>query len=84
MVDDAAATAAAAAAVVGLVVRVMVVEGAGLNEEEAELTGDGSMDEAESMHRAESRDEVELLRLLDLRCCIHECWILHGAVSRLL
>ena len=61
---------------VELVERV-VVEGAGLNEEEAELTGDGSMEEAESMQRAESSDEVELLRLVEvvLRAFIQECSI---------
>lgn len=59
---------------VELVERV-VVEGAGLKDEEAELTGDGSMDEAESMHRAESSDDVELFRLVDLRAFIHGCSI---------
>ena len=64
----------------------VVVEGAGLKEEEAELTGDGSMEEAESMHRAESRDEVELLRLVDvvLRAFIQECSIHLTAVIRFL
>ena len=51
----------------------MVVEGAGLNEEEAELTGDGSMEDAESIQRAESSDEVELFRLVDLRAFIQAC-----------
>ena len=51
----------------------VVVEGAGLKDEEAELTGDGSMEEAESMQRAESREEVELFRLVDLRAFIHGC-----------
>ena len=62
---------------VELVERV-VVEGAGLNEEEAELTGDGSIEEAESMQRAESSDEVELLRLVEvvLRAFIQE-WSIH-------
>lgn len=62
---------------VELVERV-VVEGAGLKEEEAELTGDGSMEEAESMQRAESSDEVELLRLVEvvLRAFIQE-WSIH-------
>ena len=61
---------------VELVERV-VVEGAGLKEEEAELTGDGSMEEAESIQRAESSDEVELLRLVEvvLRAFIQECSI---------
>ena len=38
-------------------------EGAGLNEEEVELTGDGSTDDAESMHRAESRELMEPSKL---------------------
>ena len=42
----------------------LVAEGAGLNEDEAELTGEGSMDEAESMQRAESRELMEPSRLL--------------------
>ena len=42
----------------------MVEEGAGLNEEEVELAGDGSTEEGESMQRAESNEEVELLRLV--------------------
>lgn len=68
---------------VELVERV-VVEGAGLNDEEAELTGDGSMEEAESMQRAESREEVELLRLVDLRPFIQACSIHCTAVIRFL
>ena len=50
----------------------LVEEGAGLKEEEFELTGEGSMEEAESMHRAESSELVELLRLA-LRAFIHGC-----------
>ena len=42
----------------------LVAEGAGLNDEEAELTGDGSMEEAESMQRAESRELMDPSRLL--------------------
>lgn len=70
---------------VELVERV-VVEGAGLKEEEAELTGDGSMEEAESMQRAESSDEVELLRLVEvvLRAFIQEWSIQCTAVIRFL
>lgn len=43
----------------------LVAEGAGLNDEEAELTGDGSMEEAESIQRAESKELMEPSRLLD-------------------
>lgn len=51
----------------------VVEDGAGLNEEEVELAGDGSTEEGESMlPRAESRDEVELLRLA-FRPFIHMC-----------
>ena len=66
----------------------LVAEGAGLNDEEAELTGDGSMEEAESMQRAESRELMDPSRLLVVPlvlcafihgCCRHTC-----AVSRLL
>ena len=85
-------------AVVVVVVEVMlplpplrlVAEGAGLNEEEAELTGDGSMEEAESIHRAESRELMEPSRLLVLLpvdatwALIHGCWRQCSAVRRLL
>ena len=50
----------------------MVEEGAGLNEEEVELAGDGSTEEGESIQRAESNEEVELLRLAFL-AFIHGC-----------
>ena len=63
----------------------VVMEGAGLNEEEAELTGDGSMEEAESMQRAESSDEVELFRLVCcLRAFIQACSMHCAAVIRFL
>ena len=42
----------------------LVAEGAGLKDEEVELMGDGSMDEAESIQRAESRELMEPSRLL--------------------
>ena len=76
----------------------LVAEGAGLKEEEAELTGEGSMDEAESMQRAESRELIEPSRLLlllvvvhgvvvvsDWTCAfIHGCWRHFAAVRRFL
>jgi hypothetical protein len=91
-------TAAEVVAVVVVVVEVMlplpplrlVAEGAGLNEEEAELTGDGSMEEAESIHRAESRELMEPSRLLVLLAVdakwalIQGCWRQCSAVRRLL
>lgn len=49
----------------------VVVEGAGPNEEEVELAGDGSIDEAESMQTAESREDVEILRFV--RALIQAC-----------
>ena len=67
-----------------VVVDLDVVEGAGLKEEEVELIGEGSMEEAESMQRAESNEEVELFRLLDLRAFIHACCRHLSAVIRLL
>ena len=69
----------------------LVAEGAGLNEEEAELTGEGSMEEAESMQRAESRELIDPSRfpvfgVVD--CCawalIQGCFRHTSAVSRLL
>jgi len=66
-----------------VVVDLDVVEGAGLKEEEVELIGEGSMEEAESMQRAESNEEVELFRLLDLRAFIHACCRHLSAVIRL-
>lgn len=50
----------------------VVEAGAGLNEEEVELAGEGSTEEGESMQRAESRDVVEMLRL-DLWLLIQGC-----------
>lgn len=59
--------------------------GAGLNEEEAELMGEGSREEAvDSMQRAESMELVELLRVLALRFASHGCWRHFAAVSRFL
>ena len=58
-------------------------EGAGLKEEEVELAGDGSTEDGESMQSAESREEVELLRLF-FRAFIHT-WSRHfAAVMRFL
>lgn len=54
--------------VVPLLPLLLVEEGAGLNDEEAELTGDGSTEEAESMQRAESKELIEPSRLLDWTC----------------
>lgn len=52
----------------------LVEEGAGLNDEEAELTGDGSTEEAESIQRAESKELMDPSRLLDWTWAfIHEC-----------
>ena len=67
----------------------LVADGAGLNDEEAELTGDGSMEEAESMQRAESRELIEPSRLLVVvlvwRCALTQgCWRHISAVSLLL
>ena len=69
----------------------LVAEGAGLNEEEAELTGDGSMEEAESIQRAESSELMDPSRLLVLLAVVddtwaftHGCWRHCSAVSRLL
>ena len=66
----------------------LVADGAGQKDEEAELTGDGSMEEAESMQRAESRELIEPSRLvvvLDWRCVlIQECWRHMSAVSLVL
>ncbi len=59
---------------------VVGAEGAGSNEEEVELEGDGSMDEVESIHTAESRDDVELFRLA-LRAFIQGCCRHIAAVS---
>ena len=39
-----------------------VVEGAGLKEEDVELTGDASTEDGESIQSAESKEDVELLR----------------------
>lgn len=50
----------------------MVEGGAGLKEEEVELAGDGSTEEGESIQRAESNEDVELLRLF-FRDFIHAC-----------
>ncbi len=50
----------------------MVEEGAGLNEEEVELAGEGSTDDGESIQRAESSEDVELFKLF-LRAFIHAC-----------
>ena len=47
-------------------------EGAGLKDEEVELAGEGSTEEGESMQRAESREVVELFRLV-LRAFIQGC-----------
>ena len=49
---------------------VEVEGGAGLKDEEVELAGDASTEDGESMQRAESKEEVELLRLF-LRIFIH-------------
>ncbi len=52
-------------------------EGAGLKEEEVELAGEGSTEEGESMQSAESRDVVELLRLVFrdfIHGCSRHCW----------
>lgn len=57
--------------------------GAGLKDEEVELTGDASTDEGESMQSAESKEEVELLRLF-LRNFIHGCSRHFAAVIRFL
>ena len=69
----------------------LVVQGAGLNEEEAELTGEGSIEEAESMQRAESRELIEPSRLLvvvveeeEMWALIQGCWRHSSAVRRLL
>ena len=67
----------------------LVADGAGQKDEEAELTGDGSMEEAESMQRAESRELTEPSRLvvvvLDWRCAlIQGCWRHMSAVSLVL
>ena len=59
------------------------VDGGGPKEEEVELMGERS-EEGESMQRAESSDEVELFKLLDLRAFIHGCCIHISAVIRLL
>ena len=59
------------------------VDGGGPKEEEVELMGERS-EEGESIQRAESRDEVELFKLLDLRAFIHGCCIHFSAVIRLL
>ena len=52
-------------------------EGAGLKEEEVELAGEGSTEEGESMQSAESREVVELFRLVFLAFihgCSRHCW----------
>ena len=54
----------------------LVAEGAGLKDEEVELMGDGSMDEAESIQRAESRELMEPSRLLVL--VVFVCIFSHG------
>ena len=56
--------------------------GAGLNEEEAELTGDGSIEEAESTQTAESKEDVELFKVV--RAFIQGCWRHLAAVRRFL
>jgi len=58
-------------------------EGAGLKDEEVELAGEGSTEEGESKQRAESSEEVELLRVF-LRPFIHECSKHLDAVIRFL
>jgi len=57
----------------------VVADGAGPNEEEAELTGEASV---ESIQTAESREDVELLRFV--RAFIQGCCRLTAAVRRFL
>lgn len=87
VVDVVAVVVVVVAVVVLLPPLRLVAEGAGLNDEEAELTGDGSIEEAESMQRAESMELIEPSRLLavlpDWVCAlIQGCCRHSSAVSR--